>query len=235
MTRKMYSDEIFILSSFSLSLVAILCHNHSTTAPNIVLTAGHCDPGTTFYVRAHINPFNLVSPGSNYQVFQIEEIRVHPYFNFGTKLSNDFSLLRLNGSSPNPPVELNTVGSEPSDNEPLVVIGWGTTVYGIEKMPNFLQEVEVTAMTNTECRNDYGSSAVSPQMLCCDETGRGACQGDSGGPLIIPGGDSQSDVQVGTVSWGIDCALPGYPGKLLFVIYLSTDDFRSLFSLDHTF
>ena len=82
-------------------------------------------------------------------------------------------------------------------------------------MPSFLQEVEVTAITNTECRNDYGSSAVSPQMLCCDETGRGACQGDSGGPLIIPGGNSASDVQVGTVSWGIDCALPGYPGKLL--------------------
>lgn len=184
----------------------------SLIAPNIVLTAGHCNPGTTLYVRAHINPYNLVSPGSDYQVFQIEEIRVHPYFNVGTKLSNDFSLLRLKGSSPNPPVELNTVGSEPTDNQPLVVIGWGTTVFGTDTMPNFLQEVEVTAMTNTECRNDYGSSAVSPQMLCCDESGQGACQGDSGGPLIIPGGDSQSDVQVGTVSWGIDCALPEYPG-----------------------
>ncbi len=37
------------------------------------------------------------------------------------------------------------------------------------------------------------------------------CYGDSGGPLIIPGEDSTEDIQIGVVSWGIDCS-GGYPG-----------------------
>ena len=40
--------------------------------------------------------------------------------------------------------------------------------------------------------------------------GKDACQGDSGGPLYIL--DKNTFVQVGITSFGIDCALPGYPG-----------------------
>ncbi|XP_076664231.1 hypodermin-A isoform X2 [Andrena cerasifolii] len=37
-------------------------------------------------------------------------------------------------------------------------------------------------------------------------TGWGATTGDSGGPLVLNG------AQIGIVSWGLECAKPGYPG-----------------------
>lgn len=44
-------------------------------------------------------------------------------------------------------------------------------------------------------------------MICAGEKGKDSCQGDSGGPMVDSAGK-----QVGVVSWGIGCALAGYPG-----------------------
>jgi hypothetical protein len=50
-------------------------------------------------------------------------------------------------------------------------------------------------------------------MFCAGPIGGGkdSCQGDSGGPAIVEAGDG-SLRQIGTVSFGTGCALPGYPG-----------------------
>jgi trypsin len=123
-------------------------------------------------------------------------------------------LLKLSTESKNTPVKINSNPSSPLNGDELTVIGWGTTKQGVNRPPSALQEVAVEAITNTACRGSYSQSAVSSDMLCCDETGRGACQGDSGGPLIYKGSGASDDVMFGSVSWGYDCALPGYPGKL---------------------
>ena len=44
-------------------------------------------------------------------------------------------------------------------------------------------------------------------MICAGEKGKDSCQGDSGGPMV-----DAAKKQVGVVSWGIGCALAGYPG-----------------------
>lgn len=98
-------------------------------------------------------------------------------------------------------------------------MGWGTTREGVNSPPDVLQEVEVNYISNTACKRAYGSSAVSSEMMCCREAGQGACQGDSGGPLVIKGNNGEgSDVQVGLVSWGYDCALASYPGTYLTLL-----------------
>ncbi|MFN8733758.1 MAG: trypsin-like serine protease, partial [Hyphomonadaceae bacterium] len=57
---------------------------------------------------------------------------------------------------------------------------------------------------------------INASVICAIGPGRDACQGDSGGPLNAsvwrydpPG---TASVQVGIVSWGKGCAIPGNPG-----------------------
>lgn len=57
---------------------------------------------------------------------------------------------------------------------------------------------------------------MTDQMVCAKGEGTDACQGDSGGPLILskPAGGPANDqpLQVGIVSWGLDCADPNFAG-----------------------
>ena len=83
-----------------------------------------------------------------------------------------------------------------------------------------LREVDVEVISNSQCKNAYGSS-ISARMLCAitagGKGGKDACQGDSGGPLVSSGtGDGVTAGQnydlVGVVSWGAGCADKDYPG-----------------------
>uniref|UniRef100_A0A8D2JHL7 Peptidase S1 domain-containing protein n=1 Tax=Varanus komodoensis TaxID=61221 RepID=A0A8D2JHL7_VARKO len=98
--------------------------------------------------------------------------------------------------------------------------------------PKVLQCVKVPILTDAECKKAYPGN-ISDNMICLGyiEGGKDACQvrslvlctlgtawessettllfilqGDSGGPVACDG------VLQGIVSWGIGCALPGYPG-----------------------
>lgn len=57
---------------------------------------------------------------------------------------------------------------------------------------------------------------VKRELFICagDEDGqRDACEGDSGGPLVLLGGRAPLRYhQIGIVSFGMDCAMKGYPG-----------------------
>ncbi|KAL7448475.1 hypothetical protein ACHAWC_000651 [Mediolabrus comicus] len=59
-------------------------------------------------------------------------------------------------------------------------------------------------------------------MMCAYKKFTGACNGDSGGPLFQVDKDGEIGdypTQVGIVSWGIPCAIPGYPDVYTRVSY----------------
>ena len=95
-------------------------------------------------------------------------------------------------------------------NVKALVTGWGKLKYN-GKVPDVLQEVTVTTMTNQQCRGKHGHSRITDNMICARGVGRDSCQGDSGGPLAVQA-DGRHYSVIGVVSWGEGCAKPGYPG-----------------------
>uniref|UniRef100_A0A8C3GJD7 trypsin n=1 Tax=Cairina moschata TaxID=8855 RepID=A0A8C3GJD7_CAIMO len=73
--------------------------------------------------------------------------------------------------------------------------------------PELLQCLKAPILSNQECQDAYPGEITS-NMICIGflEGGKDSCQGDSGGPVVCNG-----ELQ-GIVSWGIGCALKGYPG-----------------------
>lgn len=91
------------------------------------------------------------------------------------------------------------------DNAQFLVVGWGATKeggYGSEK----LMAVNLTKISDTQCKILYGDEAITKQMFCGLDFEKDACQGDSGGPAVY------KNKLVGIVSWGLGCARPQYPG-----------------------
>ena len=117
----------------------------------------------------------------------------HPDYNVAAKFDNDFSMLELEGEVdlcryPNiRPVCLPSVSSSDTFvGDVATVSGWGDTEDGGDDS-NVLLEVNVTVISNKECRNDYKTNSlnlnITDNMICADVAGGGkdACNGDSGG------------------------------------------------------
>lgn len=91
------------------------------------------------------------------------------------------------------------------------VSGWGKLSED-GKLSETLRAVNVTMMSDSECRAYYGKHRIEDKMTCAgfEYGGKDACQGDSGGPLV--GHVDGRTVLVGVVSWGIGCARAHNPG-----------------------
>lgn len=116
--------------------------------------------------------------------------------------------------------------------------GWGTLSYE-GNAPNTLHWVEIPPVTNDVCKQSYGSTSkavvclptflylyitfclpttytfifsVTDSMICggYPEGGKDSCQGDSGGPFVCQSGNSA--ILTGVVSFGYECASPGFYG-----------------------
>jgi len=126
-----------------------------------ILTAAHCVRGSRpsqVYVTSGAHDISRRDEGA--QTIQAQSIIIHPQYNTRS-LTNDFALIRL--SSPVTyndkvsPVCLPAAGASlPADTE-TIATGWGISNDDTGESPNELQEVDLTAFSDSTCNNLLGS------------------------------------------------------------------------------
>ncbi|KAF2646320.1 insect inhibitor with A fungal trypsin [Massarina eburnea CBS 473.64] len=187
---------------------------------NTVLSAGHC--GAAVSASSTTVRAGSLSRTSGGTLVKVSKITVHPSFNSNT-YDSDVAIFKLATSIPTSSTisyaTLPAANSDPATGAVLTVAGWGTTSSGGSTLPTNLLKVDVPVISRTECRADYGTSAVTTNMFCAGLAagGKDSCQGDSGGPIV-----DSSKVLQGTVSWGEGCAGANAPGVYARVSTLLT-------------
>ena len=177
------------------------------------ITAAHCIVYNNTYVVAGVYDRDTATSANT---FLVQNTYVHPDFSDVT-LDNDIALLQLHNPVPTslvneyaqlPSANLNSIYVGTGDD--VKVMGWGRLNFGGADS-DILQEVVVPVTSESYCENAYGSLDYGKQV-CAGNTGGGedSCQGDSGGPLLFSA--YGQDYVAGLVSFGEQCALPGYPG-----------------------
>jgi len=184
-----------------------------------VMTAMHCVEEASSLVVA-LGEHNIRVDIENHQAKTIAVERVIKRSDYDTNsVNNDIALLRLaqdvEMTSTIVPACLPTTNSQQYTGWQAVVSGWGTTSSG-GATSDVLKETSQTILANTaaECVQGAGgpgsTAAVPPTKLCAYKQGTDSCQGDSGGPLVVMEGGRWT--VVGVVSYGFDCAKPGFAG-----------------------
>lgn len=182
-------------------------------APNVVISAAHCE-GKVDYVQ--IGRYNLLELESSYETFKIKQSFMHPS-NLVQGLQSlplDIALYVLDGNSSAATIALNRNFSLPYPDETLAVIGYGKTNVSDKLFSPIPRQAEVQYIAISDCQSRYVNETIGISTICALGNGMDACEGDSGGPLIQKGYtiDGSTDILMGTVSWGYICASPFYPG-----------------------
>lgn len=113
---------------------------------------------------------------------------------------------------------------QPGGKNEITIIGMGSTAINTDLFDPHkaekLKQVHVDYLPYEECIDvqsynlDYKFELL-PHMICTLGAGtysdRGQCFGDSGGPYIALGATAADDVQVGVVSWSVNCANSVFP------------------------
>mmetsp|Transcript_13472 Transcript_13472/g.19858 ORF Transcript_13472/g.19858 Transcript_13472/m.19858 type:complete len:371 (-) Transcript_13472:199-1311(-) len=169
----------------------------SLIAPDMVLTAAHCEPtsGTELYIGATERDGH----GANGHYRSATTAIVHPGYVFEEsprlRVDHDFALLKL--SSPVldiEPVEFNVDASFPATDAFVEVVGMGKTRYDQGLSQTLLTTtLRLTSSCDSDSFNDSGD------QMCAIAENTDSCGGDSGGPLLADG------KLVGLTSYGPAC------------------------------
>jgi len=158
-----------------------------------ILTAAHCFESwiTKSDVKVYLGDHNYKIPDEAKSIpMDVAEIILHDKWIKRNIYRYDFALLKLTDeidfqSHPHiRPICLPADGSKKDYSDYVATAtGWGGTSWGGTGSPHLL-EVDLTVVTETECREHYDSTDIE-QLLCTKgDSGKGICSGDSGGPLV---------------------------------------------------
>lgn len=189
------------------------CANYNqmkTTTINVCILfiiAAHCTVGRAqTAVRVVVGTVLLNSGGISHTSSRIVN---HGSYNANT-IANDVSVVQtastiaFTGNVQSIGLGSATVGGGVN----AIVTGWGGTAVTGGPLPNQLQQLTTTTLTNADCRARHtanNAQFVFDHKICTfRQAGQGICQGDSGGPLAAGG------LVIGIVSWNIPCAR-GFP------------------------
>eukprot|EP00075_Anas_platyrhynchos_P025987 XP_027315240.1 trypsin I-P1 isoform X1 [Anas platyrhynchos] len=170
-----------------------------------VVSAAHCYKSR---IQVRLGEYNIDVQEDSEVVRSSSVIIRHPNYSSRT-LNNDIMLIKLASavdySADVQPIALPTSCAKAGTE--CLISGWGNTLSSGTYYPELLQCLQAPILTNQECQDAYPGEITS-NMICIGflEGGKDSCQGDSGGPVVCNG-----ELQ-GIVSWGIGCALQGYPG-----------------------
>lgn len=173
--------------------------------PNIVITAAHCVEGISTSQLEVVAGTTFWNEGG-------EQRGVHRALqNKGfSPFTNDYDVAILildkpfERSTSVQQIDLATSNTIVDDGSAATISGWGAENEA-ESSSDGLKYVEVNIINQAECKSAYGDM-ITDNMICAGSAGKDACFGDSGGPMVVGG------IQVGIISWGYGCAVPGYPG-----------------------
>ncbi|CAG9861201.1 unnamed protein product [Phyllotreta striolata] len=182
------------------------------------ISASHCFEYTGSYT---------VRAGSNFLhkggvVTNVRKAILHPYHRDENQ-DYDFAILKLDPplklSSTIQPIKLGL--SEESclkEGAKGTVTGWGSLNANFPGAVENMRVVQLPVLPMSYCKTSYNMVEITTRMFCAGyrEGGKDSCQGDSGGPFVVNGR------LCGVVSWGFNCAQPGYPG-----VYTNVPMFRS--------
>jgi len=178
----------------------------SVIAPTWVLTAAHCvADGSAADLYVVTGKTDLAATGG--QRIAVAQVYVHPAYKNST---HDAALLRLSSATSSPAIRVATAADNGYETAGtiLTTAGWGDQYGALGLLStNKMRQVDVKVVSDTECgRTNFGFDAATG--VCAAALLKDSCQGDSGGPLFSRSGA----VQIGIVSYGTGCGLPGFPG-----------------------
>ncbi|XP_053547786.1 trypsin [Bombina bombina] len=170
-----------------------------------VVSAAHCYKSR---IQVRLGEHNIEVQEGTEQFIDSAKIIRHPNYN-SYLLDNDIMLIKLSEPARlSGRIQSISLPTQCADAGTMCLIsGWGNTLSSGVNYPDLLQCLDAPILTDKECRDSYPGQITS-NMICVGylEGGKDSCQGDSGGPVVCNG-----ELQ-GVVSWGIGCALSGYPG-----------------------
>ena len=207
----------------------VLSRSWALTAAHCVLDRQDAYPDATYGRYVAPSAYDVLTGTQSLtdgagQRLQVVAIYPHPSFD---PIYQDYDVAMMRLSRPTTADEIAVIGSSASElalddaGTVATTTGWGTTSSG-GSISTSLRSVEVPVQTNATCGGAYypgfGDESGpleyhASNMLCAGPMsgGKDSCQGDSGGPLAAQAGDATWRL-IGTVSFGLGCAEPGYPG-----------------------